>query len=190
MPFTLGNDGHGAKVLEFKKGWNLPICCIIPCGEGDPCMLPVCCCLPTVETAAPDGSLIGSSSYLCDVCLAVPKFMVKDYTGADKFLVRPDTCCFGCCVRPRCNPCDRRASRTVYIPLFIRDPVSGERLPGAVGGDAHISKVWSGWKKECCSDADNFQVVFPQSSDTIDRANLLGATVLIDFSWFESQNTV
>ena len=33
------------------------------------------------------------------------------------------------------------------------------------------------------------QVVFPNGADTIDRANLLGATILIDFSYFETQNT-
>ena len=63
-------------------------------------------------------------------------------------------------------------------------------MAGALGGDAHISKVWSGFKKECCSDADNFQVVFPAEADTLDRANLLGATVLLDFSFFETQNQV
>ena len=105
---------------------------------------------------------------------------------------------------------------TRYIPFFIREPTSGEYLPGAVGGDhAQISKVWSGLKKECCSDADNFQVVFPTSAgactrtrtctgahmqfihtssfvlpttaDIVDRANLLGATVLLDFSYFETR---
>ena len=96
-------------------------------------------------------------------------------------------------------------------------PLSGARLGGALGGDAHISKVWSGFKKECCTDADNFQatlplalapdcaqlactftlrgvltsqVVFPAQADTLDRANLLGATVLLDFSFFETQNQV
>ena len=75
-----------------------------------------------------------------------------------------------------------------YIPFFIREPTTGEYMPGAAGGGhAHISKVWGGLKKECCSDADNFQVVFPTTADTVDRANLLGATVLLDFSYFETQ---
>ena len=34
------------------------------------------------------------------------------------------------------------------------------------------------------------QVVFPAQADTLDRANLLGATVLLDFSFFETQNQV
>ena len=71
MPFTSGAEGQGAKVLEFRKGWNLPICCLIPAGEGDPFQCPCCCCLPTLETYAADDSLVGSTSYLCDEKLFV-----------------------------------------------------------------------------------------------------------------------
>ena len=56
----------------------------------------------------------------------------------------------------------------MYTPFFIRDPLSGARLGGALGGDAHISKVWSGFKKECCTDADNFQATFPSPSHLTD----------------------
>jgi len=52
--------------------------------------------------------------------------------------------------------------------------------------NAQINKVWSGFKKECCSDADNFQVVFPATADNDTKANLLGANILIDFTFFET----
>ena len=52
---------------------------------------------------------------------------------------------------------------------------------------AQIVKVWSGMKKECCSDADNFQVLFPRGIDSNMKANLVGLNVLIDFVWFETQ---
>ena len=171
MPFTSGAEGQGAKVLEFRKGWSLPICCLIPAGEGDPCQCPCCCCLPALETYAADGSLVGSTAYLCDAKLFVPKFVVRDHRGADKFLIRPDTCCCDCCVVIRCDLGGRRrASRIMYTPFFIRDPLSGARLGGALGGDAHISKVWSGFKKECCTDADNFQATFPSPSHLAARS--------------------
>ena len=119
MPFTVGAEGQGAKVLDFKKGWNLPICCLIPTSESDPCPVPCCCFLPTLETYATDGSLVGSTSYLCDEKLFVPKFMVKDYRGVDKYLVRPDTCCLDCCIVCKCNlfgnRATARASRSMYI---------------------------------------------------------------------------
>ena len=110
-----GAEGQGAKVLEFRKGWSLPICCLIPAGEGDPCQCPCCCCLPALETYAADGSLVGSTAYLCDAKLFVPKFVVRDHRGADKFLIRPDTCCCDCCVVIRCDLGGRRrASRIMY----------------------------------------------------------------------------
>ena len=79
----------------------------------------------------------------------------------------------------------------MYVPFIIRDP-SGEPLPAgdSIGGEktARINKVWSGLAKECCSDADNFQVLFPKEATTVDKANLIGANILIDFTFFESQS--
>ena len=33
--------------------------------------------------------------------------------------------------------------------------------------DPNLNQVWSGFKKECCSDADNFQVVLPSPRATL-----------------------
>ena len=125
MPFSVPGSvvEGGTTLLEFNKGWNLPICCLIPTGEGDPLQCPCCCFLPSLETYVVDGSsrsLVGSSAYLCDEKLFVPKFMVSDYTGAPKYLIRPDTCCFDCCATCRFDPGNRRASRMMYIPFFVR----------------------------------------------------------------------
>jgi hypothetical protein len=80
-----------------------------------------------------------------------------------------------------------------YIPFFIRTP-AGEKIPAAAqfGEDpddafAQINKVWSGLKKECCSDADNFQVIFHAGVDARTKATLVGANVALDFVWFETQ---
>ena len=54
---------------------------------------------------------------------------------------------------------------------------------------AQINKVWSGFKKEMCSDADNFQVIFPAGVDAKTKATLVGANVALDFVWFETQDT-
>ena len=91
---------------------------------------------------------------------------------------------------PRCGG---PGSRCLYIPFKIRDFETQEVLPSAVAGSdgdasAQIVKVWSGMKKECCSDADNFQVLFPRGIDSNMKANLVGLNVLIDFVWFETQS--
>ena len=79
-------------------------------------------------------------------------------------------------------------SKAIYIPLFIRDadtlqPISSN-FPGQ---EAQIQKLWPGYKKGCCTDADNFHIIYPAGADANTKANLLGSTILIDFAWFESQ---
>lgn len=106
-------------------------------------------------------------------------------SGETQYLIRPNTCCCGCCVE--CVCCGKGDAKCMYVPFYIRDPKTKKALPSNVGNNqAQISKVWSGMKKECCSDADNFQVIFPKDTDVITKANLLGSNVLIDFTFFET----
>ena len=99
MPLTIP-DAAGQTLLSFNKGWSNPIMLFIPLGQDkEPLMLPCCCCLPSLDTVAADGgtsSLVGTSKYLCDLNLFVPKFGVFDHAGTQKYLLRPETCC-GCC---------------------------------------------------------------------------------------------
>ena len=50
---------------------------------------------------------------------------------------------------------------------------------------AVITKRWSGLGKEMFSDADRFQLQFPQVKDPVHRQILLGALFLIDLKHFE-----
>ena len=43
MNFT-APDAEGKKLLVFKKGWSLPICCVVPAGENGSISCPCCCC--------------------------------------------------------------------------------------------------------------------------------------------------
>lgn len=198
MPLTLGeptkeggNTTYGPKVLEFRKPLSNPICFHVPVNEGgDTVPCPCCCFLPKLETFDNENTLLGSTKYICDTNLLVPKFGVFGPDGTQKYLVRPETCCGGCCVMIRCG--GKGSAKSVYIPFLIRDPTTQAPLMSnlKLGGEdatARINKVWSGFKKECCSDADNFQVLFPQGATMHDKANLLGANVLIDFAYFETQ---
>jgi hypothetical protein len=195
MPLTEGapqgenNDQFGAEGARFVKPCSFPITCIIPATQYSPeCDTPCCCLLPQVQTFVGEEK-VGSSHYACDACLWVPKFMVRDANGADAYYIAPDTCCFGACMTCKCS--GGRGASSLYTPFYIRDPVTKEKMKGNVqyGGDnadAQIKKVWSGMKKECCSDADNFQILFPAGIDTNTKTNLLGTTVLVDFSHFET----
>ena len=211
MPLTLGPpEGKGSKrvygprVLEFRKQFSFPLCCNFPSqllgypvgvDVPGPIPFPCCCLLPTIETYDNDGTKLGETRYLCDQNLWVPKFGIFDADGAFKYLLKPDTCCGGCCIYFKICGASKRQSRLAYIPFFIRTP-EGEKIAAAAqfGEDpddafAQINKVWSGFKKEMCSDADNFQVIFPAGVDAKTKATLVGANVALDFVWFETQDT-
>merc|ERR1712038_742302 len=46
------------------------------CYQFLPMPLPVCCDLPYLETKSPSGSTIGKTSFICDMCLFIPKYDV------------------------------------------------------------------------------------------------------------------
>ena len=71
-----------------------------------------------------------------------------------------------------CGPCER-----VVFKIFDMDN-------NEVGS---IEKIWSSCVKELFSDADNFIANFPASSTWKQKALLLGATLMIDFRFFEKQ---
>ncbi len=51
-----------------------------------------------------------------------------------------------------------------------------------------ISKKWSGMGKEMFTDADNFNIAFPQDINTEEKAVLLGCLFLIDMLYFEKSS--
>ena len=59
------------------------------------------------------------------------------------------------------------------------------RWPGSAGGEpAQISKVWSGFKKECCSDADNFQVLYPAVPSSLHMLLLQSLLHNVSYTFF------
>lgn len=181
-PFTMevseGSEAGGAPIVQFKKPCGFPLYC-----EIKDYTFPCCCLLPKVETQLPDGTSLGSeSAYQCDLCLYVPKFKYSE-NGEAVYILKPETCCGGCCIACKC--CSGKGC--VYLPFYFHEP-STMTVMGGYNGDApQISKVWAGWKKECCSTADTFAINFPKSIDAKRKAGLLGMTFLIDFVWFERQ---
>lgn len=47
--------------------------------------------------------MLGTTRYICDECLFVPKFAILDAKGHEAYRLRPDVCCAGCCVRCVCG---------------------------------------------------------------------------------------
>lgn len=181
-PFTMevseGSDAGGAPIVQYKKPCGFPLYFDI-----DKYQIPCCCLLPKVETQLPDGTSLGSeSAYLCDCCLYVPKFKYSE-NGEAVYVLKPETCCAGMCIACKC--CSGKGC--IYVPFYFHEP-STMTVMGGYNADApQITKVWAGWKKECCSTADTFVINFPKSIEAKRKAGLLGMTFLIDFVWFERQ---
>jgi len=180
MELRLSEGQDGPELLTYRKPCGCPVSCDLVCpllALRGPC----CCFLPELTGVLPDGTEINHSRYICDQYLCVPKFAyVED--GQEVFRLRPATCCCGCCTA--CGCC--RPS----VPFFFHDPATMERITDGIDEEEsqpQIRKVWSGMRKECCTTADNFSVIFPRGCDAKRKAGLLGLTFLLDFTVFERQ---
>jgi len=181
-------DENGEMMMYNEKDFSLPTHCIVHGDNGD-LVIPCCCMLPTLKTYTSDKTYVGKTKYVCDQYLWVPKLRTYDANDNPLYMIRPDTCCCGCC--PVCGCGGGKGSNCVYMPFYIRNVQTLEKLPGGPGGmglEAQVRNVWSGMKKECCTSADNYFVVFPENSTTALKAALIGSTVLLDFTVFEEKD--
>mmetsp|Transcript_31293 Transcript_31293/g.66598 ORF Transcript_31293/g.66598 Transcript_31293/m.66598 type:complete len:299 (-) Transcript_31293:114-1010(-) len=188
MKVSSGGEPGGTPIVNYDKPCGMPLYCSIPTQDGS-IDVPCCCMLPTVSTTLPDGSPLGSESkYICDQFCFVPKLSYSE-GGKDIYIVRPQTCCGGCCIACKC--CSGKGA--AYISFYFHDANTGKVVTqdptddGFNDNSPQIKKVWGGFKKECCTTADTFIIKFPQGCDANRKAGLLGMTFLIDFTVFERQ---
>lgn len=187
-PFDLqvsaGGEQGGEQLVSFKKPCGFPLYFDIPLGENGKITCPCCCLLPKVDTMLPGGQPLGSESkYICDMYLCVPKLKYSE-NGEAVYILRPETCCGGCCISISCN-----GKGLIYLPFYFHEPNTMQVIGGEYGGKEtpQIRKLWAGLKKECCSTADTFAVMFPTGIDWKRKAGLIGLTFLLDFTMFERQ---
>lgn len=158
-----------------------------------------CCCapnhLPYLRTTDAQGRFLGETRYVCDECLFVPKFHVLDKTRTPKYLLRPDTCWGGLCMRPRCGG---RQGKCCRLPFLVRDPVTGEPIHSSSTADgetnAQVTQLWSGLANEVCFKRHAYHVAFPKSGSSStacsveDKLVLIGASILVDVALFEKND--
>ena len=84
--------------------------------------------------------------------------------------IQQEDCCF--CSGPLCTS-------DIKFPVY---PTTGETPIGSV------NKQYSGFVKEAYTNANNFSITFPQDLDVKMKGVLLGACILIDMMFFESNN--
>jgi len=135
-----------------------------------------CCCYQEVTARSVEGEDLGGVREQFYVC--VPSFSIFDGSGQQTHELKPPTClgglCIDCCAEGLC----RQPFRIHKI---------GE--PGVnIEGDGKITKIWGGIMKEMFTDADTFELDFPQKADYATKARLLGAVFLLNQLFYENKN--
>lgn len=122
------------------------------------------CCGYEITVEAPVGTVVGYVRQ-AQSCWA-PKYHVYDASRTEVFTIQGP-----CCI-----------CQTICCTADVDFNISTADGKMDVG---KISKQWAGFAKEVFVNADNFGITFPLDLDVKLKATLLGATILIDFMFFE-----
>jgi len=148
-----------------------------------------------LETLDASGERLGRTDYVCELCLFVPKMDVSDSQDRVRYRLRPDTCCLGLCVRPRCGG---SGGKCCTVPFLVREPGTGKPVMtnhrvqsdekfGVGDENAQVTQLWTGLKR-CCTRKNAYALRFPANADSAMKATLTGATLLVDLSFTESDS--
>jgi len=173
MTVTMGALPGGEHIMDYDRPFRcMPAAC-------------KCCCYQEMTYADADGQEFGSTVegfYMC-----VPKFHILDENKKGIYTMQMPTCCGGSCVdlcaEGWCN---------CRIPFYLYNheaTIRGEELKslGASDKPAQITKVWGGLATELFTDADKFEVLFPEGATPKMKGSLLGTVFFLNMNFFEKQ---
>lgn len=121
------------------------------------------CCLQEMEVQAPAGTVI--ASIRMDFTFIFPVFSILDSNNNLVLKIRGPFCTQAICCED------------VVFDIFAANGFTKLGL---------INKNYGGICREYFTDADNFTLIFPIDLDVKMKAALLGALILIDFTFFET----
>ena len=172
-------------VLRHEKSWTCGQNILVGLSDGGPIRCPCCCFLPYLNTYEHrTNQLLGSSRYLCDECLFVPKFGIYDNLGNPQYLLRPDTCCCGCCVLCKC--CEKGA-RCCQIPYYFRHFDTKDKIDQ--DEEVSIRDLWAGIGSEACTKKNLYAVKYPTNcTSNSTKATIQGCTLLIEMTMVEQNH--
>lgn len=143
-----------------------------------------CCCYQEIMVSS-GGTDLGGAKEKCYFC--VPQFNIYDSSGQDIYIVHPPTCCGGVCVNccTEGNPCCGRGC--CKVPFWIFD-ISQKGNTG--GSDAamlgKILKVPKSIMTEIFTDANAFELHFPNDASAERKALVAGSALLVNSNFFEN----
>jgi len=141
-----------------------------------------CCCYQTMSFAS-GGKELGSIEEKYWYC--IPRLEIKDGQGNAVYKVHPPTCCMGMCINicAEGNPCCGRGCCKVPFHIFPASQTDTDNGTPEIG---KIVKVPKSLKTEFFTDADAFDLFFPQDSSVEQKALLAGTTIYLNANFFEA----
>lgn len=171
MAVKEGNGDDGAEIFSMHR----PMAC-----NAGPCK---CCCFQEMTMNA-DGKALGKIEEQFYCC--VPRMLIKDSNGQDIYKVHMPTCCGGMCVNccTEGNPCCGKGCCKVPFHIFPADQEDTD------GGASHIGKILKVPKSlmtEMFTDAEAYDVTFPEQCTSEQKVLIAGSSVFINANFFESE---
>lgn len=149
------------------------VCCAACCCK--------CCCYQTANFSS-GGNQLGKITEQCYFC--VPSFVIHDVSGTAVYKIHPPTCCGGMCTNV-CTEGKNCGGACCKVPFWIFD--ANQTNTG--GGEAtHLGKILKqpkSMKTEIFTEAEAFEVTFPEQATVAQKAMLVGTAIFLNAVFFE-----
>lgn len=151
-----------------------------PCAcQMGPCK---CCCYQEASFSS-GGDQIGRIKETCFYC--IPTFNIYDSDDNHLYVLRPPTCCGGCCVNccAEGNPCGKGCCKTSFRFYEPNKPTLGD-----AEYDGKILSKPKSLATELFTDANAFDVTFPNGASAAVKGIVMGTTIFLNSIFFEGSD--
>ena len=140
-----------------------------------------CCCFQEATVTSGEKEL---GSMMEDFFCCVPSFQVLSPNKTPIYKIHQPTCCNGCCVNccTEGNPCFGRGCCKVPFHIY---PASQECTDGDVPFIGKIVKAPKSLGVEIFTEAEAFDISFPEGSTPQEKGLLMGSAIFINANFFE-----
>merc|ERR1712150_226800 len=147
------------------------------------CHVSACKCFCYQEMSFKSGGQnLGKIEETCFYC--VPVFKVLDEKGGYIYKIHSPTCCSGMCPNccAECNPCCGKACCKVPFHIF---PSTQDNTHDGADYAGKIVKVPRSILTEIFTDAEAYEVTFPENATASEKALIMGSAIFINANFFE-----
>jgi Scramblase len=144
-----------------------------------------CCCYQSAIVTS-GGERLGRVTETCYYC--VPSFNMYDDRDQHVYIIHPPTCLCGVCVNccAEGNPCGPTGCCKVPFWIF---PSDQKQTDGSVPRVGKILKKPKSMMTELLTEANAFEVEFPEDATTSQKATLIGTALFFNSIFFEDSQS-